>query len=89
MAFSVPCRPSGRDRGSGTCFRGHAADPVQVSSGSALLALTLGQHALHIADFAADPTAWHRLEVCAVSQGLCAKFLGRNSGERKQKTDVS
>ena len=72
-----------------TCFHGDAADPVQVGGRLATRALILGQDALHVADFTADPTAGHRLEVRAVSQGLCAKFLGRKVGERKQKTEVS
>lgn len=72
-----------------TCFHGDAADPVQVGGRLATWALALGQDALHVADFTADPTAGHRLEVRAVSQGLCAKFLGRKVGERKQKTGES
>lgn len=71
---STPGRPSSRDKGQDTCFHRNTANPVQ---GRGLFAqvLAMGQDAFHTADFTANSTAWHRLEVRAVSQGLCSKFL--------------
>ena len=70
----------------GTCFCGVAADSVQVSGQWALQALTLGKDALHAADFAADSTAGHCLEVCAAPEGLRAEFLGgAGRGSREQR----
>lgn len=49
---------------------GRVANPSRTSG-----RVTVSQDALHIADFAANPTARHCLEVRAVSQGLRPKFL--------------
>lgn len=57
-----------------TCFRGDPANPIQ-GRGRCVQMITAGQDAFHVADFAANATAWHSLEVCAVSQGLCSEFL--------------
>lgn len=49
---------------------GRVANPSRMSG-----RVTVSQDAFHIGDFAANPTARHCLEVSAVSQGLCPKFL--------------
>lgn len=65
-------RPKGsrRDQVRNIFSRGRVADPLQVTS-----RIAVGQDAFHIANFTANSTAWHCLEVRAISQGLCPKFL--------------
>lgn len=57
-----------------TCFCGDTANPIRVR-GLFAQGLAVGQDAFHAADFTANSTAWHGLEVHAVSQGLRSKFL--------------
>lgn len=62
----TPDRPSTRNKGRDTCFCGDTANPVQ-GSGPFAQVLAVGQDAFHAADFTANSTAWHSLEVRAVS----------------------
>ena len=58
---------------------GRVANPIQVTS-----RITVSQDAFHIANFTANSTAWHSLEVCAVSKGLCSKFLWKKQESRTE-----
>ena len=71
-----------------TCFCRVAADSVQESGRWALRALALGKDALHAADFAADSTAGHRLEVRAAPQRLRAEFLGVQGEEAENRGEL-
>lgn len=63
---------------------GRAANPNRVSGWT-----SVSQDTFHIANFAANSTAWHCLEVRAVSQGLRPKFLWKQKSERERKGEGS
>jgi hypothetical protein len=65
-----PPRDPGGTKVRNTFPCGRVANSNRVSS-----QITASQDALHVANFAANSTAGHCLEVCAVSQGLRPKFL--------------
>lgn len=58
---------------------GRAANPNRVSGWT-----SVSQDTFHIANFAANSTPWHCLEVRAVSQGLRPEFLWKQKSERKR-----